>query len=510
MITVYLGKVSKRPNSTKVPEVSTLTPETGELNQDFLLTAPQILFDLDPQKAPEYNYAYIPSFNRYYFITSWNFVTSLWMASLTVDVLATYKKNIGNEKLYVLRSSSNYNEYIPDEKYPALADRTNIVQYHDNMFTSYLAGGCYVVGIVNKSTGTGDSRMGAVQYYVMTPARMEELVHQMFANVNYLDVDTDELSKELQAMLINPFQYVVSAMWFPFQISTWTTVINIPVGWWALKNVNGYLFNSPYSTFSTTVNVPKHPQQNSRGKWVNLSPYTTYSLEFWPFGLMPLDSSKLVDVETLTLEVRVDHISGVGTLRVTSESGSIITSSTAQIGVPLQLAQLSVDYGRLQGTSGVLVTAAGSGLLTYTDQTETKEITLGSMWQGVKTAASNLAGLVTGSKSLSGTLGDVAQGVIKQAAGIGNAANSVLADLEVSGGNGGRAAFSYGIYLHMHYSKLTDADNDHDGRPLCKLVKISTLSGFVMCKSGDIEISSATLNEQKLVEAYLEGGFFYE
>lgn len=492
-----------------------MTLVTGELNQDFLLTAPQILFELDPKKAPKYNYCYVPAFSRYYFITSWNFITGLWMASCTVDVLASYKSSIEKQTLYVLRSASDFDTYAADTKYPVLADRSGRVVDAGSMFTSDLSSGCYVVGIVNKSTGTGSSRMGAVQYYVMTPARMEELIRTMFADIDYMGVKASEISKELQAMLINPFQYIVSAMWFPFQISVWSTVVNLPVGWWSMKGVNGYLFTAPYSSFSRSISIPKHPQTESRGKWVNQSPYTTYSLEFWPFGSISLDSAKLVDVSTLTIQVRVDHVSGVGTLRVIDENGSLVAASTAQIGVPLQLAQLSVDYGRLQGTTGVALTAAGAGALTVSEQLpQDKQITLGSMWQGIKrTAAAAFSGavdLLSGNRSISDSLGHVTQTVTQQAAAIGNAANSILADLDVSGSNGGRAAYSFNIYLHMHWSSLADADITHDGRPLCQLRKINTLSGFILCKSGDIAISTASQGELDLIRAFLEGGFYYE
>lgn len=508
-ITVYLGTVAKRNNSTLVPPSETLQPFTGELNQDFLLTAPQIFFELPVNKAPEYNYAYIPSFNRYFFVTAWNFAAGLWLANMTVDVLATYKKEIGNSRLYVLRSSSQRNQYLIDNKYPAESNRHPVSYRRDNIFTPYLSGGCYVVGIVNKSTGTGESRMGAVQYYVMSPTRMEEFISIMFADVDYFDVDKKEISKELQAMLINPFQYVVSAMWFPFRIGTWTTVVNIPVGWWPLTGTGGGLFSNPYSNFSMTIDVPKHPQTNERGWWVNESPYTTYSLEFWPFGVIPLDSSKLLDVSTLIINVSVDHISGVGTLRITDESGTLVASSTAQIGVPLQLAQLSVDYGRLQGASGAAMTAAGAAALTEANKPAVeKEVKIGTLWESVKAGASaawsGIKAIATGNGK------DVIQNVVSTASDVGNALNSILADVQVSGGNGGRAAYSLDININMHYSTLVPDDNDHDGRPLCDIRKLDTLRGFVLCKSGDIALEKATQGEKDLVRAFLEGGFFYE
>ena len=59
------------------------------------------------------------------------------------------------------------------------------------------------------------------------------------------------------------------------------------------------------------------------------------------------------------------------------------------------------------------------------------------------------------------------------------------------------------------FFKTTNEDNDHYGKPLCQEVQISTLSGYVQCRDGDISLS-ATQEEREKVSDYLVGGFFYE
>ena len=53
---------------------------------------------------PTYNYAYIPEFNRYYFITDITSVNNLlWRIDMHVDVLMSYKDSIYNTKAIVER-----------------------------------------------------------------------------------------------------------------------------------------------------------------------------------------------------------------------------------------------------------------------------------------------------------------------------------------------------------------------------------------------------------------------
>ena len=67
------------------------------------------------------NYCYIPTFDRYYYIT--DIVTSkgYMFASLKVDVLETYKTQIKNLKAVIKRQQYKYNTYLPDDRLPAYA-----------------------------------------------------------------------------------------------------------------------------------------------------------------------------------------------------------------------------------------------------------------------------------------------------------------------------------------------------------------------------------------------------
>lgn len=49
-------------------------------------------------KLPNFNYAYVPDFNRYYFIVGIrNISTNIWDLSLGVDVLESFKSSLANQ-----------------------------------------------------------------------------------------------------------------------------------------------------------------------------------------------------------------------------------------------------------------------------------------------------------------------------------------------------------------------------------------------------------------------------
>ena len=103
---------AKRENSTARPSGG--TSFNCILKSESSIINPTIELQLSIDTAPSYNYAYIPSYNRYYFVKEWTFNNRLWSASLSVDVLATYKTEIGNSFLYVTRSSAAFVRSIGD------------------------------------------------------------------------------------------------------------------------------------------------------------------------------------------------------------------------------------------------------------------------------------------------------------------------------------------------------------------------------------------------------------
>ena len=528
-VSFVLYNFAKVKNSTALPPDTDVTIETGEFNAPVSVMAPQALFKFPVVSVPPYNYCYIQEFHRYYFITEWVWSNGLWVAYLTIDVLATYKSQIGAANMFILRSSAEYNPNVADTMYPTLSNRVSTCSLKASPFYSSFYSGYYVVGLINSDVNT----IGATNYYFMSPTQFRTFMSNMFTSIDYMNISASEISANLQKALINPFQYVASAIWFPFDVTADRDNAAglqspLPIGWWTVDG-SAYYLNHMHHSGEYTITVPKHPQSSTRGKWVNLAPYRTYSLEFWPWGEIPLDSAKLVDVNTLNLSYVIDYLTGVGTLRVTGDTGDgAIAVSVAQVGVPIQVAQIAMNFGNLTPSSGVAAllggAALGVGINNVTEQIQT-----------VVSGAKDVFSLFTGGAGSTGGMGHGGGGVAgggggrggsgaeptsgatitvdKVLSNIGNAINSVLADVSVSGSNGGTACFSLGVRVNAHFTSISDEDNNFTGRPLCEYRKPKDMSdGFLQVLNGDIPIVSEyapSQNETDLVKAFLEGGFFW-
>lgn len=107
---------------------------TGELREECDMINPSIL--IENAGVISANYAYIPEFGRYYFITKITSVrNNMWRIDMHVDVRETYKNQIRENRAVVARSSGYYNLYLPDNKMPLTQDNFNTTYALGSSFT---------------------------------------------------------------------------------------------------------------------------------------------------------------------------------------------------------------------------------------------------------------------------------------------------------------------------------------------------------------------------------------
>lgn len=105
---------SKRVNSTARPTGG--TDYTVILKEPSSVISPRLDLIWTGTGSPTaFNYAYIGDFGRYYWVTNWEYQNRKWTASLSVDVLASWKTEIGNSAKYVLRSAADSDPNIIDK-----------------------------------------------------------------------------------------------------------------------------------------------------------------------------------------------------------------------------------------------------------------------------------------------------------------------------------------------------------------------------------------------------------
>lgn len=458
---------AKRTNSTKRP--------SGGQEFGIDLKAPCNIIDPEIKIASQsdptgYNYCYLPTFSRYYWVKNWTYAGGLWAASLIVDTLASYRDQIGYSTEYVVRSSAKYNGTISDGLYPATAEVRSVTSAFQGGFSETISGGFFVIGFIAKAANS----IGAITYVVMTPGNAKKLSAKLLTDVSYLSIDNAEISDSLTKVLFNPYQYIVSCNYFPFDVAELTAhlplVSNVDVGWWSI-DIPCWILGADNNnlTKSVSVGIPKHPQAASRGGYCNASPYTDYTIFLQPFGVIPLDASKLWGAATLSIQYTVDLFTGDSILRMFTDTNQLVHETTAKLGVPIQLSNITFDV------------PSGGGLL----QT------------GVAAAFGGLQAALSG-----GSFSDVGNGIL-------NAAQATNADVASKGATGSTIAFDSVPYMVARFKILVDDNNDDHGRPLCQRVLISSIPGYIMVDDPDIALA-ATAEEIDSVKSYMKNGFFYE
>lgn len=440
---------SKKMNSTAQPSGSgtqisvVLKENTSVLNPHFLV----------------HNYSFAHNYvkwgSRYYFVDDIVSISHDMAEYICrTDVLATYKSDIGASSQYVIRSASAYDGAILDIKYPTKsAPSFGSKVFSGDLVDKINSNGIYVLGIKNEFSSTG------VSFYAINPTNMATLFNELFSG---LWLDAQDISVELQKMLVNPTDYIVSCYWFPFSIDSSMMTDSIYFGFWQTSALGLLLYESErMQILYDTVTIDQHPQAATRGKYLNGSPYTRVTASIYGFGRIPLDANLLIDSQTIGAYIRVDLFTGVAELALGSGGGDL-AKMTTMFGVPVQISQITQDV-------------------------------IKPFVSAFQAAASFAAGDIIGT-----------------AGGIGSAILGYLSpQVQSTGSFGSKIAFEENPHIFCEWYPLVDEDNAQMGRPLCSVKTISTLSGFIQCENADLATAGSPI-EKDTITSYMNSGFYYE
>lgn len=444
---------NKRINSTRRPTGGSavnlvLKHPTSVIHPTFIITG----FNL--------SWNYIQWGTRYYFVDDIVILNANQAEyNCSLDVLATYKDTIGASSQYVTRAASASNLLIIDTKYPTYANTVISRVTFDSLHASFTNGGSFVVGVSN---GVGVAS-GGVTYYVLNSVTMARLLAKMFDGTW---LDAADISVELQKELVNPIQYIDSIKWYPFDIANSGLIGlssgEIKFGYWGTGITAPII--SAYDTvcpFTQSQDIPSHTQ-SSRGLYLNGAPYTQLSLICYGFGTIPIDASLFVATRSLNVTVSVDVMTGLGALTLRAGTNpELFYKQYGQIGVECKISQIT------QG----LIESVGS--------------TAGASFSLI---AGNPLGFMSG----------IVSGV------------SALTPQITSGGtNGSKIAYVNAPELVIKRQLITPEDNAQLGRPVCDVMTISSLSGYIECYNVDIENVGTPAEKRSIIE-FMEKGFFYE
>lgn len=455
-ITVYSG-FSKRINSTKQPaggtsiDVALKTP-CSVMNPTFRINNFNLSWD------------YISWGSRYYYVDDITIETNdIALYHCKIDTMATFRGDILSSSQFVTRNANTYQPYLADNKYPALNGVTMDRELISTWNSAINSVGTYVVGVVNEDAN------GGVQYYTFGASgnRFLNFMHYLFGE-DWLDGDIEEIPVSIQKELINPFQYIVSCMWFPLSIAGDNGLIKF--GYWTSDVQAGKLSESTRTVvMEATGTLPRHPQQITHGLGMNGAPFSQFTLDCWCFGQIPLDPQAFVANNAIGLRIMVDTFTGAATLTVTNSGGNIVAKVSNQFGVPIQLSQIT------QQIVNPVASALGGGL-------------------------SFVGGLVSG---------NVVGAVLGASSGVLSAIENSFPQMQTSGAVGSKIAYQSTPQITAKFYSLPTLAPQIVGRPLMEQRTISSLSGFTVCENVDLP-TNASPEEKAEIISYMSTGFFIE
>lgn len=373
---VTLYKFSKKTNSISRPsDVGTSVPVT--LKESSSVINPVLI--IRTAEYPDYNYMYIPTFDRYYFIEDITFDTGVWVVRARVDVLASYRTEINNTKAYVIFSDSAADEDVIDNRITVGAG----VQYSRHLYDME---GLKVPGDANQPQGTfgitvtasnteaAISSAGVVTYY-MDLGQFQAFTYEL-ANPDFWDSVSSSYSNIVDAM--------IEMFYVPFDVTKYLECTDprpIRISKYEFTTATGRIpLGTDLSLKPKTLSIDLQEDFTLLWDATALEPSRAYTMYFPYCGEKPIDARLFYGSRYIDLDYAVDFRSG--NIQAILHVGSkIIQEFTGYCKVELPL---SKEYFRMGGVVG-----AASGAMTAVAGFASGNVALGAT--GVLSAISSVA-----------------------------------------------------------------------------------------------------------------------
>lgn len=468
MININFYTFSKKDNSTKRP-TGAGTVLSCNIKSRSSIVNPFIELKTNPTA---FNYCYIPSFNRYYYISDITFDSGLWLVTCRIDVLATYKTEIGNTSMYVLRSSERSNGEIVDTLFPTTAYTTVTAVNPDPLST--LPGvyrfedGFYIIGV----QGIDQASDNGVIYYQLTPAKFTLLLHTFYANSGN-GAWWGNLARGVIDSIYHISDFITSCRWFPKSM-----VVDYGIDDSGPQPVPGDGYEIYLGGFNTHVkaprvigtaeyftlynDIPKHPQ-SAYGNYTKIYPYTHYEMVDPLIGVITLNPVVMKNDTSVIMYVEFDYVSGDAKLTICGDNSNYPFYITYIKGsVDINLSGSNFD---IAGTVGGIVGGA------------------------IRALTENPIGVI---------------------AGVGSTLNNIMPAPGSNQSSGSMLAFdSYRPFIRCTFKQITARNISERGLPLMESRTPAQLGGYILPDEPHVEINGTAI-EKDMLENALRGGFHYD
>ena len=436
------------------------------------------------------NYAFIPDFNRYYFITDITAVgRNLWMISMSVDVLMSYYGDILNLSAFIARNRNLFNAFVVDDltnfrynksvitsqpinktavtelsTHPSTSWHTAVMAYLTDDTIMY-SGSTPVLGLLPSITAYASGSNISTQYLVGTTGMVYDLAKAVYKD--------DTLLSFIKTIMIYPFD-------IPAIADSNVKIIKIGTKDYTLTDIFRYPTHYPERIVVADFDMP------NANSFLDYSPYTTYEIYIPYCGFVSLSGESILGKE-LKVFYLVNWEDGTANAYIYNITNDVILYSS-------------------QCVLGVKVALSSSNALELSNQKTALGLNTGI----------NLIGsaLTVGGGLASGNILAVGGGILKGTSTIGNAISSFnqMYDLGKVGITSPVAGLSSGQKVFIRTTKSIPIGYDDDyfslkGRPLNMYKKLSDLTGFTVVDDIHVEnIPNATLTEMNEIERLLTNG----
>lgn len=455
---------SKRKNSTKQPSDAG-TSVTVNLKEGTSIEKPTFLLSGDL-----FSCNYVQAFNHYYFVDDIKSVRNgLTEIDCSMDVLATFKTEIGSYNALIERSASFYDNKYPD---PAVAIKNDVIITEIEEGTSgfFYDTGWFLVSVLNNvGSGTGFT----VQYF-MDSTNLKKLAQ--YVNTDWgSGASITTVTQWLQATFLRTADCIIDCIWIPVSSTQFTGSCtyesSITIGVDQIAGCAGYRLDHPHVAMNVySITVP-HTYSDFR----KYGPYTQCKVYLPGYGIVEFNPADL-DGNILKLAFLLDVSTGdVAVFLSGSDAEKAISSYTYNVAVSCPVGKVSSDV-------------------------------TGFMSSGLATSA-----MIAGAMALPNKF-STAAGIATGASAINTIASMVGVTGSVHGSKGGRAIIQE---LDIHVTVIAKSTQDpasvtpESGRPCMAQHTISTCSGFVKCVNAAVDIPGMS-SEKDQVNDFLNNGFYYE
>lgn len=449
-LTLYI--FSKKRNSTSRPSSGGTSIEV-KLKRSTSILSPVFLLSGEIESYMLFTYASWDG--RYYFITDMEIETNnLISISCRVDVLSTYKTEIGSYTAFVERSSSSFDEYVYDKYLSAKTIAGVKTSTISGQLPYWSTEGTFLLRTVGKQVNA--SSIG-ISTFAVSKNTLLQILDFIFTDSNF-----DFLADTSVKSFFNPFQYILSVDWFPFTdlaFRTGTVSEYVWLGWWN-TGVPAAVVNKTNIVFSETIDIPTPLYTDFRRYSAD---WTVLKLFVPSCGASYLSPAECND--TLRIAFSIDIATGDALIKVFNENTSYLISTMSGH------FSSSISIGQLQ----------------------THEIS------AMKNAVSSIGDLIKLD------IGSIAEKAIDTTIQMAQPTPCVNG----SAGNIGSILASPYISLTMLQYEGKNFPTTVLGRPCYKNLTLNTLSGYIKCAGASVSIEGLEA-EKTEVNAYLNGGFYYE